>query len=75
MAKKRGGSPLGNAPGSAQAQQSAAKANLETLTAQLNTELEKKRQKYCRVPATEIRFKISRSKDGMATCIWYYCDF
>lgn len=41
MAKKRGGSPLGNTPGSAQAQQSAAKANLETLTAQLNTELEK----------------------------------
>ncbi|KAA8597619.1 ParB family protein [Vibrio sp. 10N.286.52.C3] len=44
MAKKRGGSPLGNAPGSAQAQQSAAKANLETLTAQLNTELEKSGQ-------------------------------
>lgn len=44
MAKKRGGSPLGNAPGSAQAQQSAAKANLDTLTAQLNTELEKSGQ-------------------------------
>ncbi|RLQ18480.1 ParB family protein [Vibrio sp. SBT000027] len=44
MAKKRGGSPLGNAPGSAQAQQSAAKANLETLTVQLNTELEKSGQ-------------------------------
>lgn len=44
MAKKRGGSPLGNAPGSAQAQQSAAKANLDTLTSQLNTELEKSGQ-------------------------------
>ncbi|MEZ8117589.1 ParB family protein [Vibrio splendidus] len=44
MAKKRGGSPLGNAPGSAQAQQSAAKANLETLTVQLHTELEKSGQ-------------------------------
>lgn len=44
MAKKRGGSPLGNALGSAQAQQSAAKANLDTLTSQLNTELEKSGQ-------------------------------
>ena len=44
MAKKRGGSPLGNAPGSAQAQQSAAKANLDTLTNQLSTELEKSGQ-------------------------------
>ncbi|MDE1251554.1 ParB/RepB/Spo0J family partition protein [Vibrio aestuarianus] len=44
MAKKRGGSPLGNAPGSAQAQQSAAKANLDTLAAQINTELEKSGQ-------------------------------
>ena len=30
MAKKRGGRPLGNAPGSQEAQQSAAKANLPT---------------------------------------------
>ncbi|MFA0038587.1 ParB family protein [Vibrio chagasii] len=44
MAKKRGGSPLGNAPGSTQAQQSAAKANLDTLTNQLSTELEKSGQ-------------------------------
>ncbi|CAH7159777.1 ParB/RepB/Spo0J family partition protein [Vibrio splendidus] len=44
MAKKRGGSPLGNAPGSEQAQQSAAKANLDTLTNQLSTELEKSGQ-------------------------------
>ena len=41
MAKKRGGSPLGNAPGSQQAQQSAAKANLTTLTQQLTAELNK----------------------------------
>lgn len=41
MAKKRGGSPLGNAPGSAEAQQSAAKANLTNLTQQLTTEIEK----------------------------------
>ncbi len=41
MAKKRGGSPLGNAPGSQQAQQSAAKANLTTLTQQLTEELDK----------------------------------
>ena len=41
MAKKRGGSPLGNAPGSQQAQQSAAKANLSTLTQQLTEELDK----------------------------------
>ncbi|HCG7141894.1 ParB/RepB/Spo0J family partition protein [Vibrio parahaemolyticus] len=41
MAKKRGGSPLGNAPGSAEAQQSAAKANLTTLTQQLTAELDK----------------------------------
>ncbi|MGR5478186.1 ParB family protein [Vibrio chagasii] len=44
MAKKRGGSPLGNAPGSVQAQQSAARANLDTLTNQLSTELEKSGQ-------------------------------
>ncbi|EGQ9819067.1 ParB/RepB/Spo0J family partition protein [Vibrio parahaemolyticus] len=41
MAKKRGTSPLGNTPGAAEAQQSAAKANLETLSNQLTTELEK----------------------------------
>ncbi|EOB3584711.1 ParB family protein [Vibrio vulnificus] len=41
MAKKRGGSPLGNAPGSQQAQVSAAKANLTTLTQQLTAEMEK----------------------------------
>ena len=41
MAKKRGVSPLGNTPGAAQAQQSAAKANLETLSNQLTAELEK----------------------------------
>lgn len=41
MAKKRGGSPLGNAPGSQEAQQSAAKATLTTLTQQLTTEMEK----------------------------------
>ncbi|MCG9607984.1 ParB family protein [Vibrio chagasii] len=41
MAKKRGGSPLGNAPGSQQAQQSAAQANLTTLTQQLTEELDK----------------------------------
>ncbi|EGR2303165.1 ParB/RepB/Spo0J family partition protein [Vibrio parahaemolyticus] len=41
MAKKRGGSPLGNAPGSQEAQQSAAKANLTTLTQQLTVELDK----------------------------------
>ncbi|NVJ68470.1 MAG: chromosome partitioning protein ParB, partial [Gammaproteobacteria bacterium] len=41
MAKKRGGSPLGNAPGSAEAQQSAAKANLTTLAQQLTAELDK----------------------------------
>ncbi|MCG7500013.1 ParB/RepB/Spo0J family partition protein [Vibrio sp. Of7-15] len=44
MAKKRGGSPLGNAPGSQQAQQSAAKANLESLTKQLSRELEQSGQ-------------------------------
>lgn len=44
MAKKRGGSPLGNAPGSAQAQASAAKANVESLTKQLSSELEKSGQ-------------------------------
>ena len=41
MAKKRGASPLGNTPGAAEAQQSAAKANLETLSNQLTAELEK----------------------------------
>ncbi|MGF1722970.1 ParB/RepB/Spo0J family partition protein [Vibrio kyushuensis] len=40
MAKKRGGSPLGNAPGSAEAQKVAAKANLDSLTKQLVSELE-----------------------------------
>ncbi|SBS63544.1 ParB family protein [Vibrio atlanticus] len=44
MAKKRGGSPLGNAPGSQQAQASAAKANVESLTKQLSSELEKSGQ-------------------------------
>jgi ParB family chromosome partitioning protein len=44
MAKKRGGNPLGNAPGSQAAQQSAAKANLESLTKQLTSELEKSGQ-------------------------------
>ncbi|EPT0966335.1 ParB family protein [Vibrio vulnificus] len=39
MAKKRGGSPLGNAPGSQQAQVSAAKANIDSLTRQLSQEL------------------------------------
>ncbi|MDK9785131.1 ParB/RepB/Spo0J family partition protein [Vibrio sp. B172a] len=41
MAKKRGGSPLGNAPGSIEAQQSAAKANLTSLTQQITAEMEK----------------------------------
>ncbi len=41
MAKKRGGSPLGNAPGSIEAQQSAARTNLESLTKQLSAEIEK----------------------------------
>ena len=41
MAKKRGGSPLGNTPGSEAAQQSAAVANLTTLTQQLTVEMEK----------------------------------
>ncbi|QRG81505.1 ParB family protein [Vibrio diabolicus] len=41
MAKKRGGNPLGNAPGSAEALQAAAKINLTTLTQQLNAEIEK----------------------------------
>ncbi len=41
MAKKRGGSPLGNTPGAVEAQQSAAKANLTTLTQQLTVELDK----------------------------------
>lgn len=41
MAKKRGGSPLGNALGSAEAQQAAAQANLNSLTRQLSNELEK----------------------------------
>lgn len=44
MAKKRGGSPLGNAPGSVEAQQSAAKSNVESLTKQLSNELEKSGQ-------------------------------
>ncbi|MGR5432300.1 ParB family protein [Vibrio campbellii] len=44
MAKKRGGSPLGNAPGSQQAQENAAKANLESLTKQLSSELAKSGQ-------------------------------
>jgi ParB family chromosome partitioning protein len=39
MAKKRGGSPLGNAPGSQEAQVSAAKANIDSLTRQLSQEL------------------------------------
>lgn len=41
MAKKRGGSPLGNAPGAVEAQKSAAKATIETLSRQLSNELEK----------------------------------
>ncbi|MFM2591248.1 ParB family protein [Vibrio sp. TBV020] len=42
MAKKRGAiSPLGNAVGSEEAQKNAAKANLESLTRQLSSELEK----------------------------------
>ncbi|MGR5320265.1 ParB family protein [Vibrio sp. DNB22_19_1] len=41
MAKKRGGSPLGNALGAAEAQQAAAEANLSSLTRQLTSELEK----------------------------------
>ncbi|TOO76575.1 chromosome partitioning protein ParB, partial [Vibrio parahaemolyticus] len=41
MAKKRGGSPLGNTPGAVEAQQSAAKANLTTLTQQLTAELDR----------------------------------
>ena len=45
MAKKRGGSPLGNTPGSIAAQQSAAKATVDTLTSQLTKELEKSGQK------------------------------
>ena len=44
MAKKRGGSPLGNAPGSEAAQKSAAKANVDSLTKQLSSELEKSGQ-------------------------------
>lgn len=41
MAKKRGGSPLGNTPGSEKAQRDAARTNLDTLTQQLSTEIEK----------------------------------
>lgn len=42
MAKKRGGvSPLGNTVGSQEAQQNAAKANIDSLTRQLNAELTK----------------------------------
>ena len=41
MAKKRGTSPLGNAPGSIEAQKIAAKANLANLTQQLSNELER----------------------------------
>ncbi|EEX38450.1 ParB/RepB/Spo0J family partition protein [Vibrio metschnikovii] len=41
MAKKRGASPLGNTPGSAEAQAVAAKANIESLTRQLSSELTK----------------------------------
>ena len=44
MAKKRGGSPLGNAPGSVEAQKTAAKANVESLAKQLSSELEKSGQ-------------------------------
>ncbi|CAM3147517.1 ParB family protein [Vibrio rarus] len=44
MAKKRGGSPLGNAPGSQNAQRSAAQATVSTLTRQLTSELEKSGQ-------------------------------
>ncbi|ANS88233.1 hypothetical protein VSVS12_04535 (plasmid) [Vibrio scophthalmi] len=40
MAKKRGGSPLGNAPGSMEAQKNAAKANVDSLAKQLSSELE-----------------------------------
>ncbi len=41
MAKKRGGSPLGNTLGAVEAQQAAAEANLNSLTHQLTRELEK----------------------------------
>lgn len=41
MAKKRGVSPLGNAPGSMEAQQMAAKSNLANLSKQLTAEIEK----------------------------------
>lgn len=41
MAKKRGGSPLGNTLGAAEAQQKAAEASLDSLTRQLTSELEK----------------------------------
>lgn len=41
MAKKRGGSPLGNTLGAAEAQQTAAEANLNSLTRQLSSELER----------------------------------
>ncbi len=41
MAKKRGGSPLGNTLGAAEAQQTAAEASLDSLTRQLTSELEK----------------------------------
>ncbi|WP_194439555.1 ParB family protein [Vibrio fluminensis] len=44
MAKKRGGSPLGNAPGAVAAQQSAAKANVDSLAKQLTSELAKSGQ-------------------------------
>lgn len=44
MAKKRGGSPLGNAPGSVEAQKNAAKANVDSLAKQLSSELEKSGQ-------------------------------
>ncbi|CCN38604.1 Plasmid partition protein, ParB [Vibrio nigripulchritudo MADA3029] len=41
MAKKRGGTPLGNAPGAKEALQSAAKANIDSLTQQLAEEMAK----------------------------------
>lgn len=47
MAKKRGVSPLGNAPGSREAQQMAAKSNLVNLSKQLAIEVEKAGEDIC----------------------------
>ena len=58
MAKKRGNqSPLGNAVGAQQAQQNAAKSNLESLTKQLSSELEKAGENTTAFLASHFGFK------------------